>query len=182
MPRIPLLSGSRLLIVNAAEDAQVLRPPPPMPEPIADVRAAVRDALRFPLAGQPLAAQVPRSGRVTIVAELPSLPLPGAAHDPRQDAIAATVEELRRCGIPDERQTILVAGGLARRAGRRELETLVSPHFALEFRGDVRVHDVEDPDLIEVGHADGVALRVSRALVEADAVVVVTAAETVLHG
>jgi len=182
MPRVPLLSGSRLLIVNAAEDARVLRPPPPTPDPIADVRAAVRDALRFPLTGEPLAAQVPRSGRVTIVAELPSLPLPGAPHDPRQDALAATVDELRRCGVSDERQTILVAGGLARRAGRRELETLVSPHFALEFRGDVHVHDVEDPDLVEVGGLDGIPLRVSRRLVEADAIVIVTAAETVLHG
>jgi Lactate racemase N-terminal domain len=182
VPRIPLLSGSRLLIVNASDDTVVLRPPPPTPDPIADVRAAVRDALRFPLAGEALAAQVPRNGRVTVVAELPSLPLPGAAHDPRQDAIAATVDELRRCGVPDERQTILVAGGLARRAGRRELETLVSPHFALEFRGDVHVHDAEDPDLVEVGQAGDTPLRVNRALVEADAVVVVTAAETVLHG
>ena len=182
MPRIPLLSGSRLLIVNAEDDAQVLRPPAPTGEPIADVRAAVRDALRFPLAGAALETQVPRGGRVTIVAELPALPLPGAAHDPRQEALAATVAELRRCGVPDERQTILVAGGLARRAGRRELETLVSPRFAQDFRGDVVVHDVEDPELIELGEAVGTPLRVSRALVETDAVVVVTAAETVLHG
>jgi hypothetical protein len=182
MPRIPLLSGSRLLIVSADEDAQVLRPPAPTAEPIADVRAAVRDALRFPLAGEPLEAQVPRGGRVTIVAELPSLPLPGAPHDPRQEAIAATVAELRRCGVPDERQTILVAGGLARRAGRKELETLVSPHFALDFRGDVVVHDVEDPGLVEIGEARGLPLRVSPTLIETDAVVVVTAAGTVLHG
>jgi hypothetical protein len=182
VPRIPLLSGSRLLIVSADEDAQVLRPPAPATEPIADVQAAVRDALRFPLAGDPLEAQVPRGARATIVAELPSLPLPGAAHDPRQEAIAATVAELRRCGVPDEHQTILVAGGLARRAGRKELETLVSPRFALDFRGDVVVHDVEDPELAELGEAEGIPLRANRSLVETDVVVVVTAAETVLHG
>jgi Lactate racemase N-terminal domain len=182
VPRIPLLSGSRLLIVNADEDAQILRPPAPTAEPIADVRAAVRDALRFPLAGDPLEAQVPRAGRVTVVAELPSLPLPGTAHDPRREAIAATVAELRRCGVADERQTILVAGGLARRAGRKELETLVSPRFALDFRGDVLVHDVEDPELVELGEAAGAPLRANRALVETDAVVIVTAAETLLHG
>lgn len=160
----------------------MLRPPPPSAEPIADVGAAVRDALRFPLSGPPLAAQVPRGGRVTVVAELPSLPLPSAEHDPRQDALAATVDELRRAGVPDERQTILVAGGLARRAARRELELLVSPHFALGFRGNVLVHDVEDPDLVELDGDGPVPLRVSRALVETDAVVAVTAAESVLHG
>jgi len=58
----------------------------------------------------------------------------------------------------------------------------VSPHFALGFRGDVRVHDVEDPELTQLGHAGDVPLRVSRALVDTDAVIVVTAAETVLHG
>ena len=182
MPRIPLLSGSRLLIVNADDDAQVLRPPAPTAQRIADVRAAVRDALRFPLAGEPLEAQLPRAGRVTIVAELHSLPLPGAPHDPRQAALEATVSELRRCGITDEHQTILVAGGLARKAGRKELETLVSPRFALDFHGEVIVHDVEDPEQVEVGEAMGIPLRVGRALVETDAVVVVTAAETVLHG
>jgi Lactate racemase N-terminal domain len=182
VPRIPILSGSRLLLVNVDEGARVLAPPPPTAEPIADVRAAVRDALRFPLSGEPLAAQIPRGGRATIVAELPSLPLPGAPNDPRREALAATVDELRRCGVSDERQTILVAGGLARRAGRSELETLVSPHFALDFRGEVSVHDVEDPELADIGEEEGISLRASPALVETDAVVVVTAAETVLHG
>jgi hypothetical protein len=38
---------------------------------MADVRAAVRDALRFPLAGQSLAALAPRGGRATLVVEPP---------------------------------------------------------------------------------------------------------------
>jgi len=182
MPRIPLLSGTRLVIVNAPNDAIVLRPPPPPAEPIADVGAAVRDALRFPLAGPPLEALAPRGGRATIVVELPSLPIPGAEIDPRGRALEATVDELERVGVPVERQTILAAGGLARRPGRRELEGLVSPHFALRFRGRVVVHDGEDPGLVEVGTAGEVALRVNRAIVETDVVVTVTAAETVLHG
>jgi hypothetical protein len=48
MPRVPLLSGTRLVLANAPEHAVVLRPPPPR-EGVADVAAAVRDALRFPL-------------------------------------------------------------------------------------------------------------------------------------
>ena len=181
MTRVPLLIGSRVAAFNAPDDAVVLRPPPPR-DGIADVGAAVRDALRFPLAGKALDDVVPRGARATVVVEPPALPLPTTAADPRQAAIAATVAELERVGVPLERQTLLVAGGLARRAGRRELDQLVSPEFARRFRGSVAVHDAEGPELVDVGAAGRTPLRVHRSLVEADVVVTVTAAETVLHG
>ena len=76
MTRVPLLAGSRLVVVTAPDDALVLRPPKPA-DAVADVGAAVRDALRFPLAGEPLEALVSRGARVTIVVEPPQLPLPG---------------------------------------------------------------------------------------------------------
>ncbi len=178
-----MLTGSRLTIVNAPDDGVILRPPPPG-EPISDVGAAVRDALRFPLVGEPLEALVRQGGRATIVIEPPALPIPGAQHDPRQSAIGAVVDELDRVGVPVEKQTLLVAGGLARRLGERELEQLgiVSPEFARRFRGRVEIHDVEDPDLVQVGESGRIPLSVNRALVDTDAIVVVTAAETVLHG
>lgn len=182
MPRVPILSGTTLAVVNAPDDAVVIAPPPPTDEPIADVGAAVRDALRFPLAGDPLEALVPRGGRVTILLEPPALPLPGAERDPRQPALVATSDELERLGVPGERQTLLVAAGLARRPARREIDRLVTPEFALRFRGKVEVHDAEDPELAEVGVHEDAPLRLNRALLETDAVVVLTAAETVLHG
>ena len=46
---------------------------------------------------------------------------------------AATVQELRNLGVPDERQTILVTAGLGRRPGRRELDRLFAPAFARAF-------------------------------------------------
>jgi Lactate racemase N-terminal domain len=176
-----MLSGSRLVVVTAADDALVLRPPPPA-NAVADVGAAVRDALRFPLAGEPLEALVSRGTRATIVIEPPQLPLPGTERDPRQAAIAAAVAELERLGVPTGYQTLLVAGGLARRAGHEQLETLVSPEFARRFHGHVEVHDVEREDLVDLGSVGAVPLRVHPALVNTDLVVVVTAAETVLHG
>jgi hypothetical protein len=183
MPRIPLLFGTSLLVVDAPEDAIVLRPPPPG-EPITDVPAAVRDALRFPLAGNPLEALVTRGGRATIVVEPPALPLPGGLHDPRQDALSAASAELERAGVPLAQQTLLVSTGLSRRPSRRDLESLgiVSPGFARRFSGTVVIHDAEDPALLELGEADGRSLRVNRALVETDLVLVVSAAESVLHG
>ena len=181
MKRVPLLAGSRLVVVTAEDDALVLRPPPPA-DSVADIGAAVRDALRFPLAGEPLEALVSRGARATIVVEPPQLPLPGVERDPRQAAIAAAVVELERLGVPTGYQTLLVAGGLARRAGSELLETLVSPEFARRFHGHVEVHDVEREDLVELGTAGSIPLRVHPALLRADVVVVVTAAETVLHG
>src|SRR5579864_182968 len=123
MPRIPLLAGTKLVIASAPEDAIILRPPAPGPS-VADVGAAVRDALRFPLEGEPLEALVRRRARATIVVEPPVLPIPGSTADPRQLAIGAVVDELERLGIPSGYQTILVACGLARRTTQRELEAL----------------------------------------------------------
>ena len=181
MPRVPLLMGAQLVVVEADEDAVVLVPPPPV-ERIADISAAVRDALRFPLAGEPLEALVSRGARATVVVEPPALPVPGTLGDPRRTAIAATMTELDRAGASFERQTLLVAGGLARRIGHRDLELLVPPEFARRFHGQVEVHDVESPDLVELEGGGTRPLRVNRTLVQTDIVVVVTAAETVLHG
>ncbi len=177
MRRVPLLSGSRIVLVPTSDDDVVLRPPAP-PGQVVDVEAAVRDALRFPLSGAPLDGLVTRGGRATIVVEPAALPLPGAPQDARQSAIAVTIAELERCGIPDERQTILVAGGLGRRFGQRDLERLLSPPQARAFRGRVVVHDAEEETLIPVGGGT----RIHAALVETDLVIAVTAAETVLHG
>lgn len=182
MPRVPLLYGSRMVVVSAPEDAVVLAPPSPPDRPIEDVGAAVREALRFPLAGPALESLVRRGARVTLLVESPALPIPAPAKDPRQVAVVAAAEELERLGVPTERQTILVAAGLARRPSRRSVESLVTPGFALRFHGEVAVHDAEDPGLVEVGSHAGRPFRVHPALVEADAVVSVSAAETVLHG
>ena len=180
--RIPLLSGTRLLVVDGPDDAVVLVPPEPAPQAITDVGAAVRDSLRFPLSGPPLAGIVPRGGRATIVADVPELPLPSAPVDARRAAIGAAVQELRNLGIPDERQTILVTAGLGRRPGRRELDRLFAPAFARAFYGKVVVHDVEDPTLVEIGTHGERTLRISPEIVNADVVVSVSGAETVVHG
>jgi hypothetical protein len=180
--KVPLLAGTRLVVVDAGSDGVVLRPPPPGDE-IADVAAGVRDALRFPLAGEPLEALVGRGSRATVVVEPPALPVPSAGRDPRQAAIASAVDELERLGIPTGYQTLLVAGGLARRLSHRDLGSLVEPDFARRFHGHVALHDVEDEELVDLGAGPAVApLRVNRALVETDLVLVVSAAETTLHG
>src|SRR5262245_45035040 len=181
MQRIPLLSGSRLVLAAAPDDVLILRPPAPGAA-VVDVAAAVRDALRFPLEGEPLAEHARTARRATIVVEPPALPIPTTPGDPRQLAIGAVVDELERLGIATGYQTILVATGLARRTAHRELESLVTPELARRFHGSVVVHDVEDPELVALEDPARPPLRVSRALADTDLVVTVTAAESVLHG
>jgi Lactate racemase N-terminal domain len=179
--RVPLISGTRLVVAAAPEEAVVLRPRAPG-EGVADVVAAVRDALRFPLEGESLETLVGRGTRATIVVEPPALPIPAATSDPRQAAVSAVVTELEQLGVPTGYQTFLVAPGLARRTSQRELESFVTPELARRFHGNVVVHDVEDPELVQLDDVSRPPLRVNRALVETDLVVVVSAAESVLHG
>ena len=179
MPRIPLLSGSRLVVASAPADARLLRPP--SPGRATDVEAATKEALRFPLDGEPLEALVARASRVTIVVEPPALPIGNVVADPRRLAIAAVSETLEELGVRTEHQTLLVAGGLARRVSRGEIAALVTPELRRRFHGRVEVHDAADPEL--AGIPPGAPrVRVARELVETDLVVVVSAAETVLHG
>ena len=43
---------------------------------------------------------------------------------------------------------MLVAGGLARRIGPREVDAFVTPELARRFRGAVEVHDAESRELV----------------------------------
>jgi hypothetical protein len=178
--RAALASGSRLPLVTLPDDAVLLAPPPPL-DSIADVGAAVVEALRYPLAGPSLEAAATRGGRVTVVVQPPALPIPTAADDPRRDALAAVLEALAAAGVARDRQTVLVAGGLGRRAGRRELEGLMRRDRARDFRGAVVVHDCEGEELVRV-EVDGAVHRVHPALLDTDLVVTVAAEETVLSG
>jgi hypothetical protein len=157
----------------------VLRPPPP--GRATDVGAATSEALRFPLDGEPLEALAARASRATIVLEPPALPIGNMLGDPRRLAIAAVSEALAELGVRTEHQTLLVAGGLARRVSRAEIAALVTPELRRRFHGRVAVHDAASPEL--AGIPPGAPrVRVARELVDTDLVVVVSAAETVLHG
>ncbi len=179
MTRVPLLADARIVVADIADGDVVLRPTAARTQ-LEDVGAAIRDALAFPLAGDPLEQLVTRGGTATIVIEQPSLPIPGVQFGPRHEAIAAVSDELDRLGV--DQVTILVAGGLFRRTAPREIGLLVPPEFRRRFRGRVIVHDAEAEDLVDLGQAGNVPLRVNPALIDTDLIVTVTAAETVLHG
>src|SRR5207253_973685 len=120
---------------------------PPAPGRATDVEAATKEALRFPLDGEPLEALAAKAQEVTIVVEPPALPIGSVLGDPRRLAIAAVSQALEELGVPTGRQTLLVAGGLARRASRGEITALVTPELRRRFHGRVTVHDAADPAL-----------------------------------
>ncbi len=180
MQRVPLLSGSRLVVAGADDDALVLRPPPPGRG--TDAEAATLEALRFPLAGESLESLARGATRATIVVQSPALPLQSPTGDPRPRVIAAVSQDLETLGIPTRGQTLLVACGLARRASQRDVTALVTPEFTRRFHGRVVVHDAADPALVPIDDTEEPAIRVAPSLVETDLVVVLSAAETVLHG
>jgi hypothetical protein len=155
---------------------------PAAPEPIADIATAVGDALRYPISGPSLEELAAGARRVTVVVERPTLPVPGVQQDPRQEALAAVLDELTSAGIEERSVSVLVAGGLERKAGRRDLEQLLRPARARDYRGAVEVHDVEDAALVPLAVEDGSAVRISPHVADADLVVVVTAAETLADG
>jgi len=97
VPRVPLLSGTRIVVASAPADARVLRPP--APGRATDVDAATREALRFPLDGEPLEAIAARASRATIVVEPPALPIGNVLGDPRRSAIAAVSQALEELGV-----------------------------------------------------------------------------------
>jgi hypothetical protein len=181
MRRVPMLSGSRLTVVSVPGDTVLLRPPVAI-DPIVDVGAAVAEALHYPLAGRSIEELGRRARRATVVVAPGTLPFPGSLRDPRSMALAAILDELERIGVRDANQTILIAGGLERRAGNAELEALLPPARARAFHGNVRVHDVEDEGLEPLGSESGTAIAIARELVDTDLVVTLSAAETVVDG
>ena len=148
MPRLPLLSGSRLPLVTVADDAVLLRPPP-RARPAARRRGRGRRGASLPARRARRSRDlVTRGGRVddrrraTLAARPRARPSTRASRRSRP-----SIDELERLGMPAEQHTILVAGGLERRAGRRELERVLRPTEARDFRGTVVVHDAESPEL-----------------------------------
>ena len=162
VPRIPILSDSRLAVVNAPDDAIVLRPPPPS-EAIADVGAAVRDALRFPLSGSPLEALTRPGGTVTLVVEPPELPLPGRTRtirDAMRSRPRSTSSSGWACGRSARRSSSPAAStGAPASASSR---TSSRPSTRAASTGESRCTTSRLADLVHLGDVDDTPLRVNR--------------------
>ena len=79
--KLPLLSGSRLVLGTLPDEAEILTPPAPL-DALRDVRAAVAEALRYPLSGEPLDQLVSRRRSGDDRREPPAPTAPGCGRRP----------------------------------------------------------------------------------------------------
>jgi nickel-dependent lactate racemase len=140
-------------------EAEVL--PPPSPPPVADLGAALAEALANPFGGRRLRElATARTRAVVIVSD-------ASRHEPRAELFAAVRAELG--ALSDDRITVAVANGTHQPG---PVEGLELPAEVLR-RHQVVNHDSRDESqLVEVGRTSrGTRLRVNRCLVEADLIV-----------
>ena len=103
---------------------------------IADVNAAVNDALDRPIGCEPLVKLA--RGKRTAAISVCDITRPA----PNSVTLPPMLERLHAAGIPVEGVTILIATGLHRAATRDELNTILGPDFAGKYR--VVSHDARD--------------------------------------
>lgn len=106
-------------------------------EPLTDPAGAVAAALERPIGTQPLARLAAGRRDACVVICDVTRPVPNAV------LLPPILQTLERSGIPRERILILVATGLHRPNLGRELEEMVGPRVARDYR--VENHDGRDP-------------------------------------
>lgn len=156
--RVDLAYGRAGTSVEVPDGADVILP---LDEPaLPDEGAAVTRALRRPLTGRPLADMVRSGARVAVV--FPDLTRPM----PNRTVLPPLLAELVRCGVPDDRVTLLCATGTHRQASAEEMEALVGPDVMARY--PIVDHDATAGDHVRVGAVDGVDVFIQRQYVEAD--------------
>ena len=85
---------------------------------------------------------------------------------PNRTVLPPLLAELARCGVPDDRITLLCATGTHRQATAAEMEELVGP--AIVGRYAIVDHDATSAAHVAVGEVDGAPVLLQREYVEAD--------------
>jgi hypothetical protein len=167
-------AGESLRLERLPVGSRIVYPPPPL-RGLADVEAAIADALDSPLGMDPLDALLRPGMRLTIAFDDISLPLPPMrTPDIRQRVIEQVLERAYRAGVDDIH--LIAALAVHRRMTPGELRRAVGPHVFEEFFPDrLYNHDAEDPAgvvrLDDTAHGEVVEL--SRRATESDLLVYV---------
>lgn len=141
--------------------------------PLADLAAAVREALAAPL-GVPRLRELVRPGaRVTIAFDDHTT---GSFGPIRPVAIRAVLAELAEAGVAPSQVRLVCANALHRMCRPAELRRLLDEALVEQFAGRLACHDAEDPDQIAdlgVTAEHGYPVQVSRLATDADLTVYV---------
>ena len=143
---------------------------PADPQPVGDVQGQVSAALDQPVDGDPLAALLTPSTRLTIVVGGAELVRPAMVDDLRRVMVEEVLRRAATARVNDVE--ILVATGLGRRLGQEELNDLLGERVVRSFapRGALRCHDVA-ADGAPIGRVAGLDVRVNPRIAASDIVV-----------
>ena len=156
--RVELSYGRHGTSVEVPDSTEVIAS---LEEPgLPDEAASITAALRTPPAGPPLQELTVGAARIAVV--FPDLTRPM----PNRTVLPPLLAELARCGVPDDRITLLCATGTHRQASAAEMEELVGP--AIVRRYAIVDHDGASDAHIAVGTVDGAPVLLQREYVEAD--------------
>ncbi len=170
--------GDSTILAELPERTRVLRqtnkPLPALPDPA----EAVRDALKSPMAHEPLSKLVNSRSKVTIafddpIAYLPRQKMP----DFRGVAIKVLLEELDRLGVDPYNIRLVCAVGLHRKWTTWELSTIIGEDLAYRFSpSKLFNHDAEDKDnLVFLGETSrNQEVEVNRLVTESDQLIYVS--------
>ncbi|MGE5549865.1 MAG: lactate racemase domain-containing protein [Bacteroidota bacterium] len=136
--------GREALEIHVPARADILSMTPP--EPLADPRAAIEEALRHSLGSPGLEEIVRRrladkpDAAAAVVISDNTRPVP---YRGEQGILWPVVDKLLECGLPPERITVIVAAGTHRALGPEELEAMLDPRV-LAAGIKIRNHDGRD--------------------------------------
>jgi nickel-dependent lactate racemase len=159
--RVDLAYGRHGLVVDLP-DRNVTVIEPQELAGIAEEPAELRRALRHPIASQPLAEIIARSGTVAVVFPDVTRPMPSSR------VLPVLLEELEGAGVADDRIVLLNATGTHRANTPKELAGMVGPEVLRRY--EIVNHDCRDTaSLTLVGRlGDGVPLWINSRYVAAE--------------
>jgi len=115
------------------------------PTPLADLDAAVAQALATPLGSPPVRALVKPGASVTIAFDDATVPSYGPI---RSVAITALLRELEAAGVWRRRVTLICANALHRKLRPAELARIIGADLVAEFGERLLCHDAENSDVL----------------------------------
>ena len=156
--RVDLAYGDGVLPIDLAMDADVIEPRDP--PRVADPNQALREALRRPMAGPPVADLVPTDSSIVVVISDSTRPAPNPL------MLEALLGELGADAA--SRMHVLVATGLHRPTRDDELDRMLGPDLRRQLR--VTNHDATDESsLREIGRtSSGRPVLINRRYLDAD--------------
>jgi hypothetical protein len=142
--------------------------------PVADLDAAVREALAAPLGLPPVRELVRPGSRVVIAFDDPTVTSFGPI---RRVAIESLLAQCAEAGVRENDIVLICANALHRKFTPDELATVIGPELVARFGERLFCHDAEDRDnIVDLGTTErGYDVELSRYAVEADLCVYVNA-------